>query len=226
MNFLRIAAAVLVGNFITLVVLLLFFAFLISGSGQAFMRSLGYDITPLVSAYHSIRIIEWQRSSYTDTPAASQAVVTTAPLKPSVSPPAKPLRQVVTSSSSPAVREDSAIKSSLQSCRFWNDQYRKDGSFTSKKHRDAACRRYEELSGRDVGSVVTLYSKPRQMLSSRQSTNTREEQKREREKYCKELRDSIDECDSMLRAGGDGEYMTYWRRQRREVSNAYYRECR
>lgn len=226
MKFLRTAAAVLVGNFFTLVFLLLFFAFLISGSGQAFMRSLGYDITPLVSAYHSMRIIEWQRPSYSDTPAASQAVVTTAPPKPSVSPPVQPSRQVVISSPSSAAREASAIKSSLQSCRFWNDQYRKDGSFTSRKHRDTACRRYEELSGRDVGSVLTLYSEPRQTASNTRKEQALVREKQEHEEYCKKLRASIDYHDSKLRAGGDGEYMTYWRRKRREVSSTYYRECR
>lgn len=130
----------------------------------------------------------------------------------------------------------SAIRSSLEMCRFWNAEYRKDGSSQSKQYRDAACARYERFSGRDSSNVVNLASsssvssKPsyqeRQERRKRQLEEQRKaEEKAEHEKYCEGLREEIDHYDSLLRRGGSGYYVARLRRERREVSLEYSRKC-
>jgi len=141
-----------------------------------------------------------------------------------------------TQSSSDRQRNHSAIRSSLKMCRFWNAEYRKEGSPQSKTHRDAACNRYERFSGRDSDNVVNLAnsSLARSQTSFREQQEIRDrereeerkaKEKREHELYCKRLSDRVDHYDSLLRRGGSAHYVNRLRRERRELSLEYSRKC-
>ena len=130
----------------------------------------------------------------------------------------------------------SAIRSSLEMCRFWNAEYRKDGSSQSKQYRDAACTRYERFSGRDSSNVVNLassssvssipsYQEREERRKRRLEEQRKAEEKAEHEEYCQGLSEEIDHYDSLLRRGGSGYYVARWRRERREVSLEYSRKC-
>lgn len=220
MRFLGIVAAVFVANLITLVFIAIAFALLISDQGQAFMRHLGYDISPLVSAYHQTRIKEWNDPRVRR---LTSIEITPPPKEPE---PVQPKPASKTKDNKP---DRHAIQTTLNTCRFWNNEYRKDGTDRSKGFRDAACSRYERLSGNDVNRVLSLATAPQRQATTQQS-NTRQSQPatsddRQHEAYCKRLQEKIDYYDAKLRAGGDGSYMTYWRGERRKVSNKYSWEC-
>lgn len=220
MRFLGIVAAVCVANLITLVFIAIAFALLISDQGQAFMRDLGYDLSPLVSAYHQSQIKEWSDPRVRR---MTSIEITPPPKEPE---PVQPKPAPKTTDSKP---DRHAIQTTLNTCRFWNNEYRKDGTDRSKGFRDAACSRYERLSGNDANRVVSLATAPQRQTTTQQ-TNTRQSQQannedRQHEAYCKRLQEKIDYYDAKLRSGGDGSYMTYWRGERRKVSNKYSWEC-
>lgn len=224
MRFLGIVAAVLVANLLTLVFLAIAFALLISDQGQAFMRHLGYDISPIVSAYYRSRIIEWEQPE-----ASNMTPITVAPRgseeKPT--PPVSTTRQAPKNEGKSP--DPDVVRSTFQTCSFWNSEYRKEGTARSRRFRDSACGRYEELTGRDIEDVMTL-ARPRQRASSNPQNTTRQSRQiasetRRHEAYCDELKHKIEVYDAKLRAGGDGAYMNYWRGKRREVSNTYAWEC-
>jgi len=204
LRFLGIVSAVVVANLITLVLIAIAFALLVSNQGQAFMRQLGYDISPLISAYHQTRVKEWK-----DPRLARMTSIEITP-QPKAPEPVQP---------KPAPRNTGqkashqAIQTTLSSCRFWNNEYRKDGTDSSKAYRDAACGRYERLSGNDVNNVVVIAKAPQRQATTQQISNLQSRQSstedHQRENYCDRLREKVDYYDAKLRAGGDGSYMTY-----------------
>lgn len=220
MRFLGRVAAVFVANMITLVFIAIVVAMLISDQGQAFMRHLGYDISPLVSAYHQSRIQEWKgpragrMTPIEITPNTNQSALAKS----------KPAPKIVDKTP-----DRHAIQTTLNTCRFWNDEYRKDGTDRSRGFRDAACSRYESLSGNDIGTILSLARAPQRKTTSQKISSNRTSQKnsndRQREANCERLKEEIEYYDAKLRAGGDGSYMTYWRGERRKVSNKYSWEC-
>jgi hypothetical protein len=143
---------------------------------------------------------------------------------------------VTTQSSSDRKRSQSAIRSSLKMCRFWNTEYRKDGAPQSKTYRDAACNRYERFSGRDSDNLVNLASsssapsqtsyREQQEIRDREREEERKvKEKREHHLYCERLSDRVDHYDSLLRRGGSAHYVNRLRRERREFSLDYSRKC-
>ncbi|WP_418500034.1 hypothetical protein [Flagellimonas sp.] len=220
MRFLGRVAAVFVANLITLAFIAIAFAMLISDQGQSFMRHLGYDISPLVSAYHQSRIQEWKD------PRVGRITPTEITPKINQSAPAKSKPTLKAVNQTP---DRHAVQTSLNTCRFWNDEYRKDGSDRSRGFRDAACNRYESLSGNDIGSVLALAKAPQRKTTSQQISSNRTPQKsrndRQHEANCERLKEKIEYYDAKLRSGGDGNYMKYWRGERRKVSNKYAWEC-
>jgi len=220
LKFLGRVAAVLVANLITLVFLAVVFALLISDQGQSFMRDLGYDVSPLAATYHQSRIKEWRdpRSGKMTPINVSHQPLEPAPVQP------KPAPKTVDKGPDPHT-----VQTTLNTCTFWNNEYRKDGSDRSKGFRDTACARYESLSGNDISNVIALAQKPQQRSSSQGTTNTRNQQaaadNRRHKAYCQQLKDKIEHYDAKLRAGGNGNYMTYWRGERRKVSDKYAWEC-
>jgi len=227
LRFFAVVSAVFLGNLITLAILGIAFALLISDQGQAFMRSLGYDVSPLASVYYQHRIDKKGQ------PGISQMKPMTVVRQAPVNMPAQnqdPVKQPKRSSGSTNGGADpTVVKSTLEVCKFWNEEYRKDGSKTSLSHRNSACNRYEKLTGRDIERVIKLAEKPYKTVSQKSGRERRSqeiaEQKREHEVYCGNLKEKIDHYDSRLRAGGDGDYMNYWRGKRREVSKEYSWKC-
>lgn len=127
-----------------------------------------------------------------------------------------------------------AINSSLEMCRFWNAEYKKDQSLQSEGYRDLACSRFEWLSGRDSSSFVNLAeakpSKPsyqirREREERKSEANRQAREQREHEEYCERVRERISHYDSLLRTGGKAHYVNRLRAERREISLEYSRVC-
>ena len=221
MRFFSVVFAVFLGNLVTLLFLGIAFALLISDQGQAFMHSLGYDISPLASVYYQ------RRTDNREQPGISQMKPMTV-VQQAATQTQKSVKQPKRTNGNGGA-DPSVVKSTLDVCKFWNEEYRKDGSKFSLSHRDSACNRYEKLTGRDIERVINLAQKPYITGSQDKSRERRSqeiaEQKREHEVYCGNLKEKIEYYDSKLRAGGDGDYMTYWRGKRREVSKEYSWKC-
>lgn len=227
--------AVLVANILTIALLAGAYVYLRSDHGQMLLYELGLHsihFSFAASAYDPE--IEGASSGSLVQPRASD-------MKPMRVEPRQPNQPQVSSSASkgggtPAsVRKNqSAINTSLNTCRFWSAQYKKDGASQSKAYRNAACKRYERLSGQDSSNVVVragtqtvtpVYQEQRQ-LEERQRQQEREaEEKREHELYCDRLRDRVDHYDSLLRAGGKAHYMNRLRGERRDISQEHSRKC-
>lgn len=219
MRFFSVVFAVFLGNLATLLFLGIAFALLISDQGQAFMHSLGYDISPLASVYYQ------HRTDKREQPGISQMK----PMTVVRQAPTQTQNSVKQPKRSNGKADPSVVKSTLEVCKFWNEEYRKDGSKFSLSHRDSACNRYEKLTGRDIERVVNLAQKPYRTVSQEKTRDRRSqeiaEQLSEHEIYCGKLKEKIKYYDSKLRAGGDGDYMNRWKGKRREVSKEYSSKC-
>lgn len=152
------------------------------------------------------------------------------------SPSAKAPQHAPSESSTEQKKNLSAIRSSLKMCRFWNAEYRKDGAQQSKRYRNAACTRYERLSGRDSASAVNLarssstsaqtsYQEQQAIQGQQREARQKAREKRKHEEYCGHLSDRIGHYDSLMRQGGSSQYMNRLRRDRRELSLEHSRKC-
>lgn len=152
------------------------------------------------------------------------------------SPSAKSPQPLPPDSSTEEEKNLSAIRSSLEMCRFWNAEYRKDGTQQSKQYRDAACTRYERFSGRDSAKVIsragssststqTSYQQQRALEDRQREKRQKAEEKRVHEEFCAHLSDRIDHYESLMRQGGSSQYMNRLRSDKRELSVEYSRKC-
>lgn len=236
MRFTGTVLAVLVANLLTVALLTGAYYYLKSDHGQMMLYEMGLHslfIPALGSPVSNVRGQDSQ-DSFTQGRLSDMKPMTVTPRS------ALSTSQASTNGasqpSSERKRNLSAIRSSLEMCRFWNAEYRKDGSSKSKQYRDAACARYERFSGRDSSNIVNLASsssvasKPSYQEQQERRRRQLEEQRKAEEKakhenYCLGLREDIDHYDSLLRHGGSGYQVARWRTERREVSLEYSRKC-
>ncbi|GEM_PF-1105070 len=237
MRFTGTVFAVLVANLLTIALLSGAYYYLQSDQGQMMLYEMGLHslfIPVLGSPVSNVQDQVFQ-DSYTQKRLSDMKPMTVTPRSTTSTSQASSSNKSLQPSQE-RKRNLSAIRSSLEMCRFWNAEYRKDGSSQSKQFRDAACTRYERFSGRDSSNVVNLASsssvssnpsyQERQERRKRKLEEQRKaEEKAEHGEYCQGLREEIDHYDSLLRRGGSGYYVARWRRERREVSLEYSRKC-
>jgi hypothetical protein len=234
LRFTRTVLAVLVANLLTIGLLTGAYYYLKSDSGQAMLYEMGLHsffmaslVTPQSNSEPATALEGFSQPGISDMRPMSvepRANNTTSPQHPP------------SGSSTDQEKNLSAIRSSLKMCRFWNAEYQKDGTQQSKQYRDAACSRYERLSGRDSDKVVGRSGssstsvqasyQQQQALRERQSEKKRKaEEKRVHKEFCARLNDRIDRYDSLMRQGGSSQYMNRLRSDRRELSLEYSRKC-
>lgn len=235
MKFTGTVFAVLVANILTIALLTGAYVYIRSDHGQMLLYELGLHSIyfGLAASAYGPEIEGTSSSSLVQPRTSDMKPMKVEPRRssqPQVS--SSPSRRASTSSS--VRKNQSAINSSLNMCRFWSGEYKKDGASQSKAYRNSACKRYERLSGRDSSNVVALVSsqtaKPtyleQRQLEERERQERREaKEKREHELYCDRVRDRIDHYDSLLRAGGKAHYVNRLRGERREISQEYSRKC-
>lgn len=237
MRFTGMVLAVLVANVLTIALLAGAYYYLKSEHGQMMLYEIGLHslfipalVSPGSNIDEQVSLGDFTQRTHPD----MKPMAVTPRSAPSTS--QAPTTNMDSQPSSERKRNLSAIRSSLDMCRFWNAEYGKDGSSQSKQYRDAACARYERFSGRDSSNAVNLASsssvssnpsyQERQERRKRQLEEQRKaEEKAEHEKYCQGLSEEIDHYDSLLRRGGSGYYVARWRRERRDVSLEYSRKC-
>lgn len=235
MKFTGTVLAVLVANILTIALLTGAYSYLRSDHGQILLYELGlHSIYVGLAASADEPMIGGNSSSSFVQPRISD-------MKPMKVEPRRSSQPQVSSSPSPGAsstssvhKNQSAINSSLKMCRFWNAEYKKDGSSQSKAYRNSACKRYERLSGRDSSNIVAFassqpskptYQEQRQREERERQARSEAKEKREHELYCDRVRDHIDHYDSLLRAGGKAHYVNRLRGERREISQEYSRIC-
>lgn len=237
MRFTGTVLAVLFANLLTIALLSGAYYYLQSDHGQMMLYEMGLHslFIPVLGSPGSNVQEQVSQDSFTQKRLSDMTPMTVTPRSTTSTPQASSSNRA-SQPSQERKRNLSAIRSSLEMCRFWNAEYRKDGSSQSKQYRDAACTRYERFSGRDSSNVVNLASsssvssspsyQERQERRKRQLEEQRKaEEKAEHEKYCEGLSEEIDHYDSLLRRGGSGYYVARLRRERREVSLEYSRKC-
>jgi len=226
--------AVLVANLLTLFLLAGAYFYFKSDHGQMMLYEMGLHslfVAPLVSP---------RSSSEPATPSKGVPQSRLSDIQPMTVTPrssnTKAPRSRPSNSSPERERNLSAIRSSLEMCRFWNAEYRKDGTKQSKQYRDAACARYERFSGQDSSDVLniagssstsaqTTYRKQQAIRDRQREERLKAEEEKEHEEYCGRLSERIDHYDSLLRRGGSAQYMNRLKRERRELSLEYSRKC-
>ena len=215
MRFSGVVLAVLVANIITIGLVVGAYALLKSDQGQMLLYELG--LQSLVLAPMNSRHQKVPPQDFIQPRLSSMQPMRVTP-RPSSEPPGRSSNPEEPNSEPDSGHSRSAIVSSLKMCRFWNAEYKKDGSSQSKAYRDQACKRYERFSGRDSSNVVSLASASSQPSRSRsEKQRMREEreraerrqadEKRKHEAYCDRIRERIDHYDSLLRAGGSAHYV-------------------
>ncbi len=237
MRFTGTVLAVLIANLLTICLLAGAYLYLKSDHGQMFLYDIG-----LHSYFLSTIALKSDASSFGG-PEEGFSQPGVSDMKPMMVAPSPGITQQPPVTSSAATgnrdtekRNQSAIRSSLEMCRFWNTEYQKDASSQRKTYRDAACRRYERFSGMDSEQVMNIATSPaasRQRASRDQQDQLEAERKERRlaiekrahEQYCQSLSDRIDHYDSLLRAGGKAQYMNELKQGRRELSIEYSRKC-
>lgn len=237
MRFTGTVFAVLVANLLTIALLSGAYYYLQSDHGQMMLYDMGLHslFTPVLGSPGSNIQEQVSQDSFTQKRLSDMKPMTVTPRSTTSIPQASSSNRA-SQPSKERERHLSAIRSSLEMCRFWNAEYRKDGSSQSKQYRDAACARYERFSGRDSSNVVNLASsssvsskstyQEQQERRQRQLEERRKaEEKAQHEKYCQGLRENIEHYDSLLRHGGSGYEVARWRTERREVSLEYSRKC-
>jgi hypothetical protein len=229
--------AVLVANLLTIALLSGAYYYLQSDHGQMMLYEMGLHslLIPALRTPGTNIDEQVSQDGFTQRRLSDMKPMTVTP-RSAPSTTQTPFANMASQPSSDRKRNLSAIRSSLEMCRFWNAEYRKDGSSQSKQYRDAACTRYERFSGRDSSNVVNLASsssvtsnpsyQERLERRERQLEEQRKaEEKAKHESYCQGLREEIDHYDSLLRHGGSGYKVARWRTERREVSLEYSRKC-
>ena len=237
MRFTGTVFAVLVANLLTIALLSGAYYYLQSDHGQMVLYEMGLHslLIPTLGPPRSNVQEQVSPDSFTQKRLSDMEPMTVTPRSATSIPQASPSNSA-SQPSQERKRNLSAIRSSLEMCRFWNAEYRKNGSSQSKQYRDAACNRYGRFSGLDSSNVVNLASsssassKPSYQERQEQRNQELEEQRKAKEKashekYCQGLREEIDHYDSLLRHGGSGYYVARWRRERRQVSLEYSRKC-
>lgn len=236
MRFTGTVLAVLVANILTIAVLTGAYVYLRSDHGQELLYELGLHTVyfSLAASAHDPEI-GGNPSSPLVQPRTSDMKPMKVESRRSIQPQVSSSSSRGASTSSPVRKNQSAINSSLNLCRFWSAEYKKDGASQSRAHRNSACKRYERLSGRDSSNVVALvssqpakstYQEPPQLEERERQERREAKEKREHELYCDRVRDRIDHYDSLLRAGGKAHYVNRLRGERREISLDYSRICR
>lgn len=236
MRFTGTVLAVLLANILTIALLTGAYVYLRSDHGQMLLYELGLHsiYLSLAASIHDPEVESISSSSFVQPRISNMAPMKVKPSRSgqpqvSSSPPS-----TGTSTSSSASKNQSAINSSLKMCRFWNAEYKKDGSSQSKAYRNSACKRYERLSGRDSRNVVafasartarTTYQEQHQRDERDRQARREAKEKREHDLYCDRVRDRIDHYDSLLRAGGKAHYVNRLRGERKEISLEYSRKC-
>lgn len=237
MRFTGTVFAVLVANLLTIALLSGAYYYLQSDHGQMMLYEMGLHslFIPTLGSPKSNVQEQVSQDSFTQKRLSDMKPMMVTPGSATSTPQASPSNEA-SQSSQERKRNLSAIRSSLEMCRFWNAEYRKDGTSQSKQYRDAACTRYERFSGRDSSNVVNLassssvaskpsYQEQQERRERELEDQRRAEEKAEHEKYCQGLREEIDHYDSLLRHGGSGYKVARWRTERREVSLEYSRKC-
>lgn len=234
MRFTGTVLAVLVANLLTICLLAGGYFYLKSDHGQMFLYEMG-----LHSYFFSAVVLKSDTSSFGG-PSEGFKQPGVSDMQPMIVTPSSEATQqpaltpaAITRNSDTEKRNQSAIRSSLKMCRFWNAEYKKDGSSKSKTYRDAACRRYERFSGSDSEQVVNLATSSatslqrayREQQEKRAKERRLATEKRAHEQYCQSLSDRIDHYDSLLRSGGKARYMNELKQGRRELSIEYSRKC-
>lgn len=235
MRFTGTVLAVLVANILTIALLIGAYVYLRSDHGQELLYELGFHAIyfGLAASAHD--------SELGGNPSSSPVQPSTSDMKPMRVEPRRSNQPQVSSSpsrgastSSSERKNQSAINSSLNLCKFWSAEYKKDGASQSKVHRNSACKRYERLSGRDSSNIVAAassqvakrtYQEQRQFEEGGRQERREAKEKRAHELYCGRVRDRIGHYDSLLRAGGKAHYVNRLRRERREISLEYSRKC-
>ncbi len=237
MRFTGTVLAVLFANLLTIALLAGAYYYLKSDHGQMMLFEMGLHslFIPVLGSPRNNVKEQVSQDSFTQRRLSDMRPMTVTPRSATSTSQASPKNRA-SQPSSERKRNLSAIRSSLEMCRFWNAEYRKDGSSQSKQYRDAACARYERFSGRDSRDVVNLassssvssnssYQEQQERRRRQLEEQRRAEEKAEHEEYCQGLREEIDHYDSLLRRGGSGYYVARLRRERREVSLEYSRKC-
>lgn len=228
MKFTGTVFAVLAANFLTIAFAVGALAFLKSDQGQELLREFGLQsfflsaTAPLSSdSFRQPRLSDMQPMTVEPRPA----------IQPQLSPSSPPR---LTSPPSNGGSSESAIKSSLKMCRFWNAEYLEDRSAKSRAYRTLACNRYERLSGEGSRNTANLaeskptrssYEEKLQRAEKQREERRIAQEKRQHEAYCENLRDRIEHYNSLMRAGGSAGYLNRLRGERREVSLEYSRTC-
>ncbi|MDK8463081.1 hypothetical protein [Marinobacter sp. SS13-12] len=235
MRFTGTVLAVLVANILTIALLTGAYVYLRSDHGQMLLYDLGLHSIyfSLVASTHDSEIEGNSSSSFVQPRISDMKPMKVEPRRPS-QPQVSSSPSTGASTSSSVRKNQSAINSSLKMCRFWNAEYKKDGSSQSQVYRNSACKRYERLSGRDSSNVVALassqmakptYQEQRQREEQEKQARREAKEKREYELYCDRVRERIDHYDTLLRAGGKAHYVNRLRGERKEISLEYSRKC-
>lgn len=235
MRFTGTVLAVLLANILTLALLAGAYVYLKSDHGQILLYELGLHSVffSLASSRYESTIEAESSGNFVRPRLSDMKPMRVEPSQNRQSQASNSPPEETTASSSPR-RNQSAINSSLKMCRFWNAEYKKDGSSQSKAYRNSACKRYERLSGRDGSNVVALgtsqpakstYQEQRQREEQERQARREAKEQREHELYCDRVRERIDHYDSLLRAGGRAHYVNRLRRERKEISLEYSRKC-
>lgn len=226
--------AVLVANLLTTCLLAGAYFYLKSEHGQMMLYEMG------LHSFFMTSLVSPGNSSEPDAPSEGFSQPRISDMQPMTVTPRSSTTIVPQSlpSDSPTERKKnlSAIRSSLEMCRFWNAEYRKDGAQQSKQYRDAACARYQRFSGRDTANVVnrtgssstsaqTTYQEQQAIRDRQREERRKAEEKREHDEYCGRLSDRVGHYDSLLRRGGSAQYVNQLRGERRELSLEYSRKC-
>ncbi|MHA7926198.1 MAG: hypothetical protein ACX936_13415 [Marinobacter sp.] len=237
MKFTGVFFAVLCANFFTLVLITGAYFYLNSNHGQMLLDEMGlHSFFVSAIAFNSEIFGSEKPSEGFQQPSISDMKLMIVPPLPAMTQRPAAGEPPDNLNSDRERRNHSAIKSSLEMCRFWNAEYQKDGAPQSKTYRDAACRRYEQFSGMDSDEVVDIVTSPaaaRQRAYLQQQTSLEKERKerqlaikkRAHKQYCQSLSDRIDHYDDLLRAGGKARYMNELQQGRRELSMEYSRKC-
>lgn len=218
MSFWKTLAAVVIGNILTLA--------LVAGLGLALFAP---GIRAIETAL-GVRLPTLDITFGDDLPITRPQVVTNI-VKPAYTPPTNQNRTPRISSTEPK-RDASAIRSSAQMCKFWNKAYAEDQTTKSKKFREQACSRYEQLSGKSRTTIISpvYVSRPDNektiALADRRAEVAREKREAEAlERQCERMSKRFDYIQSRLRAGYTVSEGNRLRDEKRELSRDYAWSC-
>lgn len=238
MRFTGTVLAVLVANLFTIALLAGAYFYLKSVNGQMMLYEMGLHSLFMASIVSPGDRSERKPSSgYTQQRLSDMQPMTVTPGSSSTkTSQATQPSSTTAQQSSDRKRNQSAIRSSLKMCRFWNAEYRQDGAPQSKTYRDAACNRYERFSGHESSNLVSLassssapsqtsYQEQQEIRDLEREEEHKAKEKRDHNLYCERLSDRVDQYDSLLRRGGSAHYVNRLRRERRQLSLEYSRKC-